>query len=77
MQGMIRDQRRDIIERANNLGFIVRGKNGETLPGRLSGYGLDFPVVHVTHPFGPIQFEVSWQLAKWIADGDAPIVGAS
>lgn len=77
MQGMIRDQRRAMIERANTRGFVVRGKNGETLPGRLSGYSMDFPTVHVAHPFGPVQFEISWQLAKKIADGHAPIVGAS
>lgn len=75
MTGMLHDQRRALMEKANAQGFTVIGRNGERLPGRIAGYKLDFPVVHVNHPFGPVQFEISWKLVKKIADGQAPIIG--
>lgn len=61
----------DIVQQANSRGFVfVVGEDEH--PAILSGYALDFPVVHVKHKeWSGVSCEISWDLAERLATGQS------
>ena len=58
----IRDERLQIMERANALGLWLNGR-----PARVSGCKLDFAQVHTIDNGTPLHGEWSWQAVRRIA----------
>jgi hypothetical protein len=66
----------EIINAANEKGFCIeisthpRARKKISLPAKLAGSKLNFPIAHAGH----LQMEISWQLAERIATGQTKTV---
>lgn len=71
-----RDSRRRSRNRANEIGLLVRGLNGEVRRGLVVGGGGPISehnaTVYVADDFAPITFPIAWSHVRAIAEGWAP-----